>query len=452
MSFLSTLKKVSNIDIYDANYNLSSEEFKDLIFSAEDGTIRISIFVRFLIYLKGFLTSIIGFNFSYKINKSENISFIFSKNQETAIIRITKKNINFQHINYFRNKKVLPMGIAYLMSLLFVPKVIKLFYQSTGYKRFSFKLALDNYILNYGYYLIIYKLLKKNKTKLIILANDHIMFTRAINLVAKELNIRTIYVQHASVSELFPPLSFDFALLEGYDSLKKYNKLSNCKAFLIGNPILDEKLSRINLSKEINLVGICVNNIDPIDAIEGVIKHLRNEIPELKIILRPHPDDYERRLRFWEKFVEEYGVKLSNPLVELPFDYLVTVDAIIANESNILLEAAILNVYPIIFSFNGDFLDVYGFLKNKLTDRYFTNPTELLTFIKKIKNNKPVIREKTKYYCANIGTPYEGGTTELAAKLFTEIINKNIDMSVWERVNWADKIEAYELKNAWNKN
>ena len=57
--------------------------------------------------------------------------------------------------------------------------------------------------------------LQKIRPKLALISNDHTVQARSLRISAEILGIKTLYMQHASVSEIFPPLEFDYALLDG---------------------------------------------------------------------------------------------------------------------------------------------------------------------------------------------------------------------------------------------
>ena len=100
----------------------------------------------------------------------------------------------------------------------------------------------------YSYVPYFINILSKTKPKLVIVSNDHSLNCRSLRLAAQILGIRTLYIQHASISNIFPPLEFDYALLDGLVSYKKYvscyekNKNNNrvkknaikCKVLLTG--------------------------------------------------------------------------------------------------------------------------------------------------------------------------------------------------------------------------
>lgn len=77
-----------------------------------------------------------------------------------------------------------------------------------------------------------------------VIANDHSPKPVAFTKVAQYLGLETIYIQHAEVTENFPALDFDWALLRNYHSRNVYTKLSpnNTKTkMVVVNRVLEPK-------------------------------------------------------------------------------------------------------------------------------------------------------------------------------------------------------------------
>lgn len=251
--------------------------------------------------------------------------------------------------------------------------------------------------------------LKKNKPKAIIFSNDHSVEQRAMLNAANKLGVPTIYIQHATVSEYFPPLKFDLSLLEGRDALNKYKSISDITGDvkLIGMPKSDEYVANRNFDEHINRIGICYGPNETLDEVEKLVFTLSENLQQL-IYLRPHPAD-NRKLK--NKFSE--NVKFSNSKTEEAFEFLSKMDCIIAGNSSIHLEAVILNVLSLYFNFNkiGEMFDYYGFIENNMSIEVKT-AMDIINIIHKYESDRPTIYMRSKYYNAAIGTPIEGRVKE----------------------------------------
>ncbi|WP_146129825.1 hypothetical protein [Flagellimonas meridianipacifica] len=247
--------------------------------------------------------------------------------------------------------------------------------------------------------------------------NDHEIAPRALLLAAKKLNITSYYVQHASVSKYFPPLKFDYALLEGQDAKNKYLAIgkTNTKISLIGMPKLDKYVQWMNTKSKIESIGIAYNAMDNINLVKELINQLTGTFPDLKFVIRPHPSD-KRTLKIQK-------VHLSNSRVENSFEFLNRIDALIASDSSIHLEAVLLNVFSMSYNFNDNrFLDYYGFVQNNLINHY-SGKTNLIKKINSLRSNKPHVQNKAKYYNAAIESDFYGSSSSKAADIIIKTLN-----------------------------
>ncbi len=264
------------------------------------------------------------------------------------------------------------------------------------------------------------RILKQGNPRCLIFANDHNIKMRGLLLAAKELKIPTVYVQHASVSESFPPLDFDLAILEGEDSKSKYLSIgdSNAKIELAGMSKFDSYLDDIKSTKRISNVGICTNLLSDLELTAELISNLQARFPELKIAYRAHPRD-DRRLK------EVDGILISNSREQTIFDFLKNLDLLIAGETSTHLEAALLNIPSVQFAklSTENFVDYYGYIKNNLITQVKTQE-ELNNWIV---NQSDVIdnpRTRTNYYNATVGTEWDGKSKELTLNLINAYLGK----------------------------
>jgi len=263
---------------------------------------------------------------------------------------------------------------------------------------FGFKI-IDVIIESSGMINTCLKILQQGKPKAIVFANDHNLKNRSLLLAAKSLNIPTIYIQHASVSHDFPPLKFDLNLLEGQDSLNKYKMVGEIEGLvkLIGMPKFDGYSQFRRTQKSIHNIGICTNVLDLKKDIINIIGSLHDTFPKLKITYRPHPND-RRNIQF-PKYVH-----ISDSKNEMIFDFLKNQDFIIAGNSSLHLEAALINVLSVYYMItpDGRFNDHYGYVKNQLIQKV-DNKEELKNYIQTHLNNKTDVWQKAIYYNAAIG-------------------------------------------------
>jgi len=247
------------------------------------------------------------------------------------------------------------------------------------------------------------------------------MMNRIFLDVAKQMNIRTVYVQHASISKFMPPMEFDYALLEGEDALHKYQSIGirGTQIYLTGNIKAGEYYTKVNHNHVIDNIGICASKLDSLEDIRELSDNIRS-LHSFDIWLRPHPGgDVEGMY----ELSREIGLGFSDPYKEVSFEFLSCLDSIVVSSSNIILEAALLNVYPVIYQPHVEkFTNPYGNFIEKLRLQTFNNLDDLDKYLLKIKDEKPDIREYTSYFDASVGTNNEGNAQKLAQKILYNIV------------------------------
>jgi hypothetical protein len=337
-----------------------------------------------------------------------------------------------------------PSLAAYLLALPWFGLTVRQFQQSRGYQRDTFFYAFDLYWLTYGYYVLVRLWLAWLRPAALIVANDHTMAPRTMTYAARQQHIPTFYIQHASVSRHFPPLAFSYALLEGLDTLHKYCEAgpSQTRVFLVGMPRADRYVQHINTSSTVASLGVCLNLLDPVAEVQAVCRYLYEVIPGLAVTLRPHPRDF-RGQRAYRELAARYGWHYSDPHTESSFHLLQRVDAIIAGESNILLEAALLNVVPVMYHFTGQYMDWYGFHRHGVVT-YCATREHLRATLYALMQQKPAVRANTAYYCATVGTPFDGRSSDLANTLIQHVLARGVfPAGQWEPVAGVS-FEAFE--------
>ena len=275
---------------------------------------------------------------------------------------------------------------------------------------------VDEFVEAVGLYEASIQILEQGKPKALIFSNDHGPQMRALMWAARSKGIPTIYLQHASVSEYFPPLRFDLNLLEGQDSLEKYQKIGLVEGMvkLVGMPKFDKYLRQQNHSKFIQRIGICISLLDETPRILKLLNALQSSFPDVVFSFRPHP----REVRTFDLPKE---IQFSDAKQEGIFSFLQRQDLIIAGDTSTHLEAILLNVVSLYFPFNDQLSDYYGYVRNGLVES-FTDTKAVCAYIGSIKNDRPAVHLRAKPYNAVVGTPQQGKSRELAARYIKEFL------------------------------
>jgi len=259
--------------------------------------------------------------------------------------------------------------------------------------------------------------LKKHQPACITFSNDHTLEPRAMILAAKKLGIPTFYIQHACIRPDFPPLHFSHSFLEGQDSWDKYKRSGPISGAvsLVGVPRMDSYILRKNTSTIIRRIGVCSNLLDDIGAIESTLVALSAALPNAEITYRPHPTD-KRTIG------NLASIKLSDSKVVNPFDFLWQQDLIIAGNTSIHYEAAMLDVHAVYHKFGGQggTEDMYLFVKNGLVEEAVDTDQLISIIKKKQQQSKEDLSVKAQYYNAVLGTANEGKSQKLVINYYTK--------------------------------
>lgn len=299
--------------------------------------------------------------------------------------------------------------------LFYYYKFLPLFFQFLSHSKRSTLRFVDLLYDAIGFYEVYLQKLKKYRPQAIVFANDHNADARAMLLAAKELGIKTVYVQHASVSNLFPPLAFDLNLLEGQDSLDKYRQCGpvHGQVEFIGMPKADQFVPLRNRNQQVQTLGIACNLMDRVEEVEQLLRHISRDFPQLRILLRPHPRD-KRSYTFATGISP--NISLSDARRQSVFEHLRELDMLISGNSGIHLEAVLLNVWSVYFNFNPkeELHDYYGYVAHGLVEEAASYPA-LKPMLEQGIQQKPEVYLRAQYYNATVGTPYDGESSALAS-------------------------------------
>ncbi|MBU1858244.1 MAG: hypothetical protein KKC28_14800 [Verrucomicrobia bacterium] len=444
--YLSLFRKAAQLDIFDLNYEFSSEVLKAGDLSAS-GSYHPGLFIRMISFwwhmFKAFLD--ILFLKSLPVPEQAIIFWALGKNDADSMRPVASRLAKgFLIDRADKEHQYFPWFGAYAISILYWPLVMVQFLRSNGYRRRSFTQVFDHYWIIYGLYITSKIWIRSLRPRAMIFSNLLFSYARVLQKAAREEGVICVYMQHASLMDDLPAFNCDYVLLEGRDSLEKAAKTGarHERFFLIGTPKHDAYVSQVNTHRSVLSIGICTNGADLLPIVEALLAQLRLEFPAMKIIVRQHSSD--RRVKAWRDLAQKYLAEFSDSREVMAFDFLKNVDAVVAGDSNILLESALMNVVPLYYDFPQKHLDWLGFERHGLVE-YFSEPDQVCHCIKEISRSKPSVRAKAKLYCATVGTHYDGHSGELAAALIQSLVSgAPVDRSIWKRIPDIG-LEAYEL-------
>lgn len=336
-----------------------------------------------------------------------------------------KNDYTVFHLNYLDIFKSL------IITISFAPR---LYSQLTNLHPKANEYWFAEFCLVYNYLVYFERVLNNTSPEFVITANDHSIQNRCLLAVAHKLNIKTVYIQHASVSPLFPALRVDYAFLDGQSALEIYkqcesnlpissNHLPIPKIFLSGQKKKIIK-SRLKETMEIKKVGIAFNSLDVIDDIIILIKSLIDK--NIKLIVRWHPAQNKQDIIKITAYIKNLkGVFISDPKHESVGDFLAKINLLIAGNSSIHLEAALANVLPIYFEVSkANKPDYYGYVKSGLAINA-KNITEIrkILDLDSYKLKSKIQEASIRYYSSTYKTEWEGKEGELVAECLIALKN-----------------------------
>lgn len=315
----------------------------------------------------------------------------------------------------------------------------------------------DKFLSAFFYCTYFFRILNHFKPKIVVVSNDHNAPNRSLLHVSKYLGIKTAYLQHASVSNYFPPLEFDYAFLDGIVAYEAYKEselsgdIVNKKVFLSGcqKPIIYRSNIKGKKDNSTIIVGLAINTLDGINDVLYFCEQLI-KFQYVKIILRNHPGQDANILR--KKFELLRNVKIEDSRVYSSTDFFNKIDLMIAGNTSIHLEASLAGIPCYYIEFGKCSLcrkDYYGYLRSGLID-LFPNVKELNKNILQqliiFDQNKKQI--PLKLYSNTFASKWEGKEGEIVALTIQEICS-NTPISLF-KLNFYDDIsqsEVYDILN-----
>lgn len=285
----------------------------------------------------------------------------------------------------------------------------------------------------YSYLAYFERVLTENQARCVITSNDHSIPNRCLLAVAHELGIKTAYLQHASVSDLFPALRVNYAFLDGQSALDTYQlceknqpntsrNVPKPKVFLTGQKKVINK-GKKNKDISAKNIGLAFNMLDNI---EDVIK-LSEQLLALNkgIIIRWHPRQSKNDIEYLKnQLYKVKNISFSDPNSESIDQYFSRTSWMISGNSSIHLEAALAGILPIYYEMSSPSTpDYYGYVKAGLAVK-----ANNLNKIKNIIEQEPLdnkVRDLAiRHYSSTYNTRWEGNEGTLVAECLIALQKK----------------------------
>lgn len=274
------------------------------------------------------------------------------------------------------------------------------------------------------------RLLASVSPKYVIVSNDHNADNRALLALARGRGIKTVYMQHASVSDLFPALNVDYAFLDGLAALETYRRCA-CSHPPKDPPSTERAVFLSGQKKGVTsthtnqklAVGLALNVLDKTEDVQTLLQHLC--VAELPIKVRWHPGLGTRAVNSLLQAIKPYPIQYSDPNKESISSFLASIQCLIAGNSSIHLEAALCGVVPIYYEITPlDKPDYYGYVKHGLALSVQDMSMLKQQLIDIVEDRIQLEPSSVQYYSATFGTEWEDKEGELVAKTLTALDRK----------------------------
>lgn len=273
----------------------------------------------------------------------------------------------------------------------------------------------------YLYLAYFYRTLNQCQPRAVVTSNDHSALNRCLLAVAHLLDIKTVYIQHASVSPYFPALLFDYAFLDGPAAAEIYadcadNRPESFNRALTSNITFSGQQKSLTTKppSASKVTGIAINKLDNIASVLRLIRELADD--GIAVRARWHPRQSKGDIRKLESESQKLAsLALSDPERESVDEFLNHVTWLVAGNSSIHLEGAIKGIAPLYYEFSASpHPDYYGFVEKGVAT-WVKSEDDLIALLKS--GRIPELNEEAvRFYSSTFGTEWEGRESELVAR------------------------------------
>ena len=350
------------------------------------------------------------------IKKGSILFYGVSSNNQRSFVPIYKHLVDSEYSS-IKGDNEYPMVKSLYLSLPYIFHLWRIYRSGTTNERKLIKSSPLTYLFSYGKMKIAYRIMQDYSPALLVMANDHSPMNRCLLHATHFFNIKTLYLQHASVTAKFPKLKFDYALLDGQESFDKYGQTSKekSKVLLTGATRYDD-FYKTTLTTKINKIGISINQFDDFDIVKDLCLKIR-EHDDLKVIVRPHPN----MINWNRDWFLDNGIEYSDSSVESSNEYLNSLALQVSNVCGIHLDAAILGIPTVQFKMSkADIEDHYNYFEIGLINK--VNSYAELESLFYDQNDLFPSASIVQYFMASLRTQREGRVGEFTANYIKAIL------------------------------
>lgn len=224
-----------------------------------------------------------------------------------------------------------------------------------------------------------------SEVEVVCVASDHSPICQALLFLARREGRRTCYIQHAPISDHFPPLTHDLSILYDRASFLAYeraavrHRVTFTSSVVLLSPF-EEEFCLPKLEKKPYDIGVCLSFLPSLDAVSKLLVELSKSSSVRRVFLRPHPRCHLDISSLFEIEKVERYIK-----GQVAAEFFNMVDIVLVPNSGVAIEA-LHSGRPTFFTPGVDGLpdDYYGFVADGVVPVFRTGdldyPERLMAF------------------------------------------------------------------------
>ncbi len=275
---------------------------------------------------------------------------------------------------------------------------------------------------------LLVRTLSSTPPKAVLTTNDHSPRHMALRYATHVTGVPLVYLQHAATGGLEPALSgYTAALLQGHHAAELYRQQGSLPqdTYLVGSPKLDQTNHQQSGRSRPQGIGLCPGLEAKPEKTLSVIETVRAALPDsISLMLRLHPR--MGNLDAWAKVISCVDHRSDAASVSVT-TFLNQCRVIVADDSNIAIEALACNCQPIRTAFGAEIGDQYQISASPFFQNWTASHEQLEDKIKQAfdQSENTGLKTAAKAFYANIDTVWDNRSASLIAAILIDLFFPN---------------------------
>lgn len=334
---------------------------------------------------------------------------------------------------------------ARIVACAFGVFVLRLGVVRTELLRMPFRRYLDQFLWSYVHLPYFLDLLARMQPRTVVMSNDHGVANRSLRIAAESLGLRTVYLQHGAVSDVFPRMNYDIAFLDGMVSAEIYARCrdnppahgarARTRAYLSGQKKRFRRREPGDPGRP-PVVGVGVNPLDHFAEVRALVESIVSR--GMSCVVRCHPAQAAGFVSDLAGVLARHGalVELSDAKIHSLDAFLARCDLLVAANTSLHLEAALSGIPSFYFEFGPTaHPDYYGFVARGVVRPLPAQwPAMDLAAWRALATITGECEEAVAAFSESRGTAWEGREGTLVAKTLLALDDGSGDPGAFEEV------------------